>query len=399
LSGAAHADLEPFSFGASETIKHDNNVTRAPGNENPQGDWLSTTEFNAALDQAIGRQRVTANGAFDINRYKQLHNLDANTYTVAGALDWATIGDLTGAIGADSQRRQYFYGLNGELQQPGATASAARNLETSNHVFANAQLGGLARWSLFTGFDANERKYSNPVFASNEERQWSGHAGTNYSTSPDLSFGVQGYVTHGLYPKFLIGTEHDDFDTKSLDLTTKWQATGVSTLDASVGYTDANYTAQPSSHFVNGSLNWTWTPPSHITLIFGLSRDSSADTAISGSLVNADSLTGRSINNIAHLSVTYQLTPKTSFGVNTQYTQRRYVDAVIPTGTVGETETIDGSNRTTLFGLTAHFLPTRTTDVSCSVAREIRKSDASISLVTPSYTDSSFNCTALIRFD
>lgn len=398
LSGAAHADLEPFSVGASETLEHQSNVNRTPDAQR-QADWLSTTEFNAALDQTIGRERLRGSAAFDISRYKHLHNLDANGYSVAGSVDWSTIGDLAGSFGGDSRRHQYFYGLNGELTPTGTVTTSSRNLETDNHVFANAQLGGMARWTINVGVDANERKFSNPAFSANEERQWSANAGTSYQTSPDLSFGITGNVTHGLYPNFVIDNQRDDFDLKSLSLTTRWQATGVSRLNATLGYSDAEYTGQSPNKFLSGSLDWTWTPPSHFTVVFGLARNSNANTEVASSASpTQNDLTGHSINNVAHLSVSYELTPKTSLALNAQYTDRHYDNAVVPTST-SQASVVDGSNRTTLVGLTAHYQATRTADLGCSVSREVRRADSSIILVTPNYSNNLAMCTASIKFD
>jgi hypothetical protein len=119
-------------------------------------------------------------------------------------------------------------------------------------------------------------------------------------------------------------------------------------------------------------------------------------------LVNNNNLVGRSINNVGHILVTYAFSAKTSLVANAQYTQRRYSNDVLPVtnpdGTI-TTLDIDGTNRTTQFGLGAHFQPTRTTDLSCSVQREIRRSDAQIASITPSYTDNSVLCTAAIKFD
>jgi hypothetical protein len=89
---------------------------------------------------------------------------------------------------------------------------------------------------MFTGFDANERKYSNPR-SSIERRTAVGEpAGTSYSTSPDLSFGVQGLRARQVSE---IPHRHrqTSISTRSPGATTKWQASGNSTLDASVGYT------------------------------------------------------------------------------------------------------------------------------------------------------------------
>jgi hypothetical protein len=396
LSGAAHADLEPYSFGASETVQHQSNVGRTP-DASRQADWLSTTELTAGVDQPLGRDRLSASASLDLNRYKNRGDLDANGYNALGQFDWSTIGDLSGSLGGSSRRRQYFYGLDGEI--PGSTTTVTtHNLETDNRVFANAQIGGPSRWVLFAGADASQRLFSSSVFDSSEERQWSAHGGTSYSTSPDLSFGLTGSLTRGLYPHFMIGDQRDDFNLKSLSLTSKWQVSGVSALDASVGYTHADYTGQSPSKFVNGALNWTWTPPSHISVALGLSRDSDADTAASGGVAANNNLTGRAINNVGHVLVTYALTAKTSLVANAQYTQRRYSNTVVPTFTDGAVG-LNGTNRTWVIGLTAHFQPTRTTDVGCGASREVRTADASIAASTPGYSDNSVQCTAAIKFD
>ena len=137
------------------------------------------------------------------------------------------------------------YGVTGELS-PGTTPveSNVRNLQTDNHVFAKVALGGESRWTIFGGVDANQRNFSADTFKANEEQQWSTNVGTRYATSPDLSFGVTGAYVSGRYPH---GTPADppittsdsavNFSTRSVSATTRWQASGNSVLDASVGYT------------------------------------------------------------------------------------------------------------------------------------------------------------------
>ncbi len=403
LAGAAHADtdLGPYSFGVSEQVRHESNVTRAIESDR-QADWVSTTELNAAVDQALGRNQFIANGAFDINRYKKRDDLNANEYHANTAFNWNTVNDLSGSIGGDSRRRQYFYGFEGDSAPSGASRSLVRNLQTDNHLFTNIQLGGVSRWTIFAGADANQRKYSNETFTALGERQWSAHGGTSYATSPDLSFGVTGSATHGVYPGFRLDPAsdalHDSFDMKSVDLTTKWQASGVSRLDATLGYTRAEYALQPDSHYVNGSLDWTWNPPSHISVVLGLSRDSSTDTS-TGSIAATNDLAGLSINNTAHLAVTYELTAKTSLVASTQFTQRRYSGAVLPDTNGAQTPGVSGTNRTWLVGLNAHFLPTRTTDVACGVSREVRTADSALEAITPAYSDNIVLCSAAIKFD
>lgn len=396
LSGGAHAALEPFSFGASETIQHDSNLNHSD-DAHRTADWLSTTELRAALDQAVGRDRLTANAAVNYTNYRSQDSRNALGYRAATAFDWNTIGDLSGSIGASSQRRQYIYGVN-----DGETVStSARNLETTNNAYARIELGGLARWSIFAGFNAMNRSYSAESFAGNEQRQWSTNFGTHYSTSPDLNFGLVASYTRGEYPNYvdeLNRPTSDAFTSRSLSATTRLQASGNSALDASLGYTKQDSDLADVTHFVSGSLNWTWTPPSHFRVHFGVARSQDGG-ALNAS--NANSLNDRSVNNTATLGVSYELTGKISLAGDVAYIQRRYSNAKIPVlqpdGQV-VLETINGTNHTQRFGLSAHYQPTRTTDLSCGGSRETRGS-SSASSSTPNYTDTKLFCTAAIEFN
>lgn len=409
LAGPARAALEPFSFGASETVQHQSNFLHAD-DANRASNWLSTTEFSAALNEEVGRDKLVASAAVDFNRYRYDHSLNSTGYRGAAEFDWNTVGDLSGALGADANRRQYIYGQTGDV---GPTN--LRNLQTDTHAFARVALGGQARWTIYGGADANQRKFSSETFVADEERQWSTYVGTNYSTSPDLVFGLNGTYVSGEYPHGQSVTSTTTpptttlvasrFSTRSVNATTKWQASGNSALDASIGYTTEDSDALSSSrHFANGSLNWTWKPPSHFTVVVGLKRSSDVDTSSTGAnvgVVNANNLNGTSVNNVALLEVTYALTAKISLDASANYTQRRYSDVRLGTADV------NGSTRTSNFYLSAHYRPTRTIDLNCGGGRENRRTDASLTQkvngvdvsLTPAYTDNTVQCAASIRFE
>ena len=406
LAGNARAELEPFSFGASENLQHQSNVGHSPDGQ-ATADWISTTEFNAALNQAIGRDALVASAAVDFNRYKHSKSLNGTGYQGAAQFDWSTVGDLSGSIGADTQRHQYISGEDTEILgangSPETISSTAHNLQTDRHAFARMTLGGESRWSISGGADANDRRFSNDEFDASNERQWSANLGTHYATSPDLSFGLSGFYVHGEYPH--AQTLVDDvpteraarFSTRSVDVNTKWQVSGNSLLQASVGYTSEDNEALASGqHFINGSLNWSWTPPSHFTINVGLRRSSDADSstaAINTGVVNANNLSGTSINNVASVEVVYALTAKTSLDASVEYTDRKYSDVQVLTGVV------NGDTRTTRVFLTAHFQPTRTTDVSCGGGRETRHADADLATFANAYSDNYLQCSASIKFD
>ena len=393
VAGAARADLEPFSFDASETIKHHSNVLH--DDTQRTSDWLSTTELKAALDQEIGRERLKGAASVNLDHYAKLHDRSSVGYTAKGEFDWSTIGDLSGALGADSRRHEY---LDDAVVEHGL--STQKNLQTDNHAFASVQLGGLARWSIFTGIDASERKYSDPDFNVDEVQQWAVSGGTSYSTSPDLSFGLHGRYVRGKYPH----NNDQAFSLKTLGVNTKWTISGNTSFDGNVGYTQQRTDSQADQRYVNGAMNLRWAPPSHFTVTLGVSRDSSTNAGDGATITNTNnSVTGRSLNTIGHLDVSYALTAKVTLDALVQYIHRQYTDAQVPTGLsfggLPLTTLANGASNTTRFTLSAHYLPTRTTTVGCGLSRDVHSADQSISGLFKPYTDNTVMCTASIHFD
>ena len=405
VAANAEAAIEPFTLGASETIKHESNVNHAQ--TGATSDWISSTEFTAALDEAVGRDKLVANAGVNYNAYKREHDINNWGYHAGAEFDFNTIGDISGVLGADTSRKRYIYGTTSDLALPtGLTGPTNElNMQNDNHVFGRLQLGGPSRWQIFTGYDASRRTYSASNFKGDDEHQWTANLGTRYETSPDLHFGLVANYTSGEYPHAVVAsfggvpiTAVSRFRTRSIDATTDLKATGNSAFDASIGYTTESADAlTKDAKFVNGSLNWTWTPPSHFTVTLGLKRSMDVDTNSTGmntGLLNVNNLNGVSINNTALLDVGYALTAKISLDASAAYSQRKYSDVRQLDGT-----TLSGTLDTTNFWLSVHWLPTRTTDLNCGAGRERRHSDAALSPFLPSYVDNTVQCAASIKFD
>lgn len=396
LAGSAWADLSPYSLGASETVQHQSNVLH--DDNDAHSDWLSTTELNAGVDQALGREHLLGSAALDLNRYRYLHSRDDVGYSGSAELDWSTIGDLSGAFGGDVRRQQYLYGFDGDQQ-----STSPKNLQTDDHAFARAQLGGMGRWSISTGFDASQRRYSDPSFDVNDQKQWGASVGTNYQTSPDLSFGIQARYIRGTYPKVILDSSEEKFSSKTFGTNVKWTASGNSSFDANIGYTQQDSGDQPSQHFVSGALNWNWAPPSRFKVLLGLSRDSSIDAGSTATIVNTNTLNTRSLNTSGNLDIKYELTAKVNLDTSAQYILRKYSDAQIPTGFESGGapvfQSASGNSHTARFYIGVHYVPTRTTDLNCGVFHETHSADKAIVFFTPDYTDNTVQCAAAIRFD
>lgn len=394
VAGAARAELEPFSFGATETISHDDNLNHTA--DGRTASWISDTALNAALSEPLGRDLLSANAAINYSTYSNASDRNSLGYRAGARFDWSTVGDLSGTLGVDSRRQQYVYGVEGG----DAISTRSSNLQTTNHADARIELGAMGRWRIYAGGNVSQVEYSAETFASNEERQWSGNVGTSYSSSPDLSFGIVGNYVHGEYPHYvdILGNPTSaGFSSKALSLTTRWQASGNSALDATLGYTTQTSDLQPTQDFVSGSLNWTWTPPSHFSVRLGLARSSDGG-ATSGTLY---SLNNRSLNTTASLGVTYALTGKISLTGKADYIQRKYdnvqVPFVQPDGS-SQLSTLNGTNHTQRFGLYANYMPTRTTTLRCGASHENLSANSSIMGTTPNYTDTIYMCSGSISF-
>jgi len=398
VGAARAAGLEPFSFDASETIRHQSNILHAESSDH-KADWMSTTELSAAVDQTIGREKILGSASVNADRYDSLHQRNSNGYSGRAELDWSTIGDLSGAFGGDVRRHQYLSGFDGDQSSP------IKNLQTDNHAFARVQLGGLARWSIFSGFDASERKFSDPNFDINETRQWAVSGGTNYSTSPDLSFGINARYVRGKYPRVVLASGVQEFTARTVGVHTDWKASGNSLFEANVGYTQQRTDGQPDQNYVSGGLDWRWTPPSHFSVNLGLSRDASTSVGSGATIVNTNnSINDRSLNTTAHLDVGYALTAKISLDALAEYIHRHYSDAQVPTGFTFADGTpvltpASGSNDTARFTLSANYAPTRTTKLNCGISREVHTADKDVRAISTPYTDNSVMCAASIRFD
>ena len=66
--------------------------------------------------------------AVNYNGYKRQHGLDAWGYRAGAQLDWNTIGDLSGVLGADTNRRRYLDDVTSAVCTVGVWGPRAREI-------------------------------------------------------------------------------------------------------------------------------------------------------------------------------------------------------------------------------------------------------------------------------
>lgn len=386
-SASAQAELAPFGLSVSESISHVDNVFRTSADQR-RADWIATTSLQGTFDQTFGRQRAKASAGLDHGHYARNSQLDHTGYHAAAQLDWSTVGNLSGSLGADSSQRLYQYGIEG------STPFAGKNLETTNHAFSRAQLGGAARWTLLGGLEFAERSYSVASFAPNEVSQWSADLGARYQASSDLSFTAGGRQIEGKFPK-ATATAGDGFSVSTLIAGADWQLGAATKLTVNLGYNTEKHDLQASRNYWNGLARWTWAPSGHVKVAAGLRRDSSGNTALSpgeSSSVTSISLVSPSINTSADLSVTWEATSKISVNSGMQQAENRYSSLNVA-GTPRA-----GTATTRLYTLGAQFRATRNINLGCNVSHEERTSDTAIGTVMNGYHVNTLMCMGQLAF-
>lgn len=388
LSPSPSGPAQPFSFGLSQTLTHESNLFRDSANE--EEDWNSVTALNFALDQPIGRQRLHGNAALQMNRYRDHDELNNTGHDLGLQLDWETVYNLSGALGVQSARHQYRYGLDS------TTPSNGRNIESTQSAFAQGKLGGMGEWALQAGFNALHREYSADAFAKlNDLSQWGAEGGVGYRPSPDLGFTALGRYTRISRPDSDLGVG-DDVGRKQLELGVVWQATGASRLDARITRAEEKHAVMDDRSFWTGGIGWDWTPSGKLRLRTQLLRDTEGS---SGNVTNPEATmpavpAGDQLRDAFLWSAQWAASAKITLIGTAQWSRRRFNDQVNSAGD-------DIEDRTTAFTLGVRYSPVRSLDLGCDVATEKRETNAQTlteQLVTRPYDAMTAGCSLQFWF-
>lgn len=357
---AAHADSDPWSVSAQETVSHDSNVFRSPGPDRPS-DWISTTSLIGALDQPLGRQRLKLDGELDIDRFKRQHQLDSNAHSLAGELDWETIGHLSGDLGYSDARQLYRYNTDA-----GGTVLTSRNLQTTDAGFFHARLGVVTDWTLEAGGNTYKRSFSNTAFRYNDQVRRDASLGLVWRDTPDLSINLTGRRTVGKYT--YLG---DNFDRNDLSLGVRYAPTGASTFNASLGTARESHSLayQRDTHLLTARLAWHWEPTGRTKLDLAFLRDNDTGSSESTFIVFPVVDTDARLRTAWSGGLSYALTSKIDVTATGTYANRQLDGSE---SLLGQVNTFQGSDRLWAAALNVAWHVNRGVDLSCGAARERR---------------------------
>lgn len=382
LANAPVGPDTPYSFGVSQSLVHDSNLFRVSDGDE-EDEWLSTTALNFALDQPIGRQRLKGSAALQMNRYREHDELNNTGHQLGLELDWETIGNLSGVLGAQSARHQYRFGLDS------GAPSTGRNIESTQSAFAQAKLGGMGLWALQAGFNALRRDYSAETFdALNKLSQWGIDGGIAYRPSPDLTALLALRYTRISRPNAELDTGlvyGDDVGRKGAELGVMWQASGASRFDMRVTRYQEKHSVEVDREFWTGGVAWDWVPSAKLRFRTQLLRDTEGG---SGNVASPEATmpaapAGDQLRDAFIWTGQWSATAKINVVAMAQWSRRRLGV------TLGDTELQD---RTTALSFGLRYAPARWLDFGCDLSSERRDTNTADVTVTRPYDAMSAGC-------
>ncbi len=387
-SPAALAETSPYVVGVSETISHDSNVVRLPDGATPPAslyastDWIATTALFAGIDQPFGRQRGYGSVSLRNNHYRYNQDYGNLAYGLAAGLDWSTVERVSGTVSLSSNRTlASFDRANGNN-----TPILVKNIEQTDQFGATAQIGLVTDLSFVAGYQRQSQRFS---AVGDKLVQNIVNLGTRYRLGGELTLGAGLRFTHGRYPD-----NNDSFKGRNLDLNADWSPNPISTVTARVGLGKTDHSAAAAQDFsgATGAVAWTWKPTAKLAFISQLNRATGTDSSFqqvveSGSIVSAQADNSRLTTTLG-LNATYEATAKILLNAGYNRASRKLTNALANNAGLLLTD----GDRLTRSRIGLRYLPTRTIELGCNLARESRSADTST--LTYAYGANTVSCSA-----
>ncbi len=406
--GGAAAQTSPWYLSGQLSLNHDDNLFRlGEGQDTPQGrsrsDLLTSAALIGGLDQPIGRQRVQAALTLRDNRFDRNAGLDNQGYSGRVSLDWSTVNRLSGQLGASRSRE--LSALN--IESLGVLSQ--RNLVDTEAADASVRVGLVTAFSmeLSGGVRRSRNSLDEPSVQALNLDQDNSAFGLIWQPGSALDVALSARQARGRFPNFRVvdgAFEDDRFAQRGLELSSRWQASGASRLEARIGSGRTQYERDSERDFdsVNGSLSWAWRPTGKLTAYTVLSREKGQDNyptsvrtlVFEGSFVLRDLPAVRSYLrtiDTVRWQVEWATSAKVGLSAALQFARR---DAAERLRTVAD-GALRGSNQgideTTVASLGARWEPTRWAQVGCDLRHESRRTPDT---VTSNMKSTSLNCYA-----
>jgi hypothetical protein len=382
-------DSVPFYAGGSLGVSHLSNVYRQANT--PNSDTVVSAGLLGGIDTRLGRQHLTLDGALQNNRYSNNSTLNYRSHSLRGALNWETIGNLSGTLSAKTDRSMADFNRG-----DGTVQIFKKNIESNDEYQALARLGVGTRYSLEGGVTQRQRDFSAEEYARYVYRQNTGSLGAYATPAGHVRLGLVGRRTKGHNPRYPTGlfaldpttllpvalTARNDYTRDDVDFTTRWTLGGRSTLNTRISRSKTSNSLESLRDFsgTTGSVGVALQPTAKLQLNLQYARDTGQESTVRTGDLNR-------VYTSWQLSGNYALTAKLSIGARaSNNSARRSSDAGVTVA--------DALEDTKAYNLSLRWALSRSFNLSCQADHTTR--DASV----PQYAFSanSYGCTGQAIF-
>jgi hypothetical protein len=287
-------DAAPFYVGGSAGVSHVSNIYRQADSNN--SDTVVSLGVLGGLDERLGRQHLKLDGSLQDNRYSSNKQLNNQSYSLRTALEWQTVGHLSGTLSAKSDRSLADYNIGN-----GAQPIFTKNTERNDEYLALARLGVGTRYSLEGGWTRLKRNFSAPEYDRFVYSQNTGSLGFYAFPGASTKVGVAARHTKGKNPRYPIGlienptthevfivTDVNDYTRNDVDLTLRWETGGSSALNTRISRSRTKNSLQDLRGFsaTTGAIGWDWQTTAKLRMTVQYSRDTGQESFVRGADVN-----------------------------------------------------------------------------------------------------------------
>jgi hypothetical protein len=370
----------PYYLGGSLGLTRVSNLYREANTSND--DTVTSLGLLAGIDQTLGRQRLSVDASMQDNRYSSNSALDNRSYSLRAGLDWQTVANLSGTLGASTSRSLADFNIG-----RGADLIRSRNQERNDQANFLARLGGLGRYSVEAGLNYRQRDFSAVEYDRFVYHQTESTLGAYATPGAHLRLGLVGRRTQGTsprYPRFfngvLNGTEANDYRRNDIDLTTRWEISPASTLSLRLSRSSIDNSLDSVRDFsgTTGAVGATWQASPRLWLSVQASRDTGQETSVRGADLDR-------VYRAIELNANYTLTAKIALTASARRSRSSSVTALSPQ---------DAFDNDSNYGLGARWAYSRSLSLSCRANHSSR--DSSTPLY--SYSANSTGCVAQTIF-
>lgn len=314
---ASAEDLDTLNFVFGAGVRYDDNLFRSSGSE--KSDLAYSANAGIKIDKSYSLQRFQLDAMLIDHKYRTHDFLDYTAFNYRAAWLWSLTPRINGILLAEQNQV-----LNNFADFRNASEKSIQTNQTRLFTVDGLVGGGV---HLLGGLLDVRSRNSETFNEVGDYRQDGIELGVKYVAPSENWISVVQRETEGDYrgraldPVAQLDTGFDQSETEA---NLSWRLTGKSAIDARLGYVDREHDhfSQRDYSGTVGRVLYRWTPTGKLQLNLSVSRNLFSFQEDANSYYEADTFS---------VSPIWKYSPKTTFRMKYDYSDRDYHGAIVPT--------------------------------------------------------------------